>query len=276
MNVFYLPTLKRLLLQRQSDNETVVWFVKMLCYHVYVPLLLRLSDDVETNPGPTVYDIVDSSAKVCADLSQGDRQFGLSAGKQCVAMSLTAIVYNQLQNVSTWNSSSLNAILANGNSLYIYISNSIRKAFLLLTEVPEMISFSNNIYNLQYSESYAGSIFMTESNEPYMSLEDALKAIFLSSQLDYDFALLTIGCNTVAIFKISEVVFKVFDSHSRDTYGMPHSFGKCILLTIFSIPDLVTYFQSISAHVGGNLPYEIKGVFLLMPLNKWMSTNHLV
>ena len=93
-----------------------------------------------------------------------------------------------------------------------------------------------------------------------MSLEDALKRIFLSSQLDYNYALLTIGCNTVAIFKISEVVFKVFDSHSRDTYGMPHSFGKCVLLTIFNIPGLVTYFESISAQVGGNLPYEIKGV----------------
>ena len=123
-----------------------------------------------------------------------------------------------------------------------------------------LYSYNNNIYTLQYSESYAGSVFMMVSNQPYMSLEDALKRIFFSSQLDYNCALLTIGCNTVAIFKISEVVFKVFDSHSRDTYGMPHSFGKCVLPTIFSIPDLVTYFESISAQVGGNLPYEIKGL----------------
>ena len=92
MNVFYLPTLKRLLLQRQSDNETVVWFIQTLYYyHVYVPLL-RLSNEVETNPGPTVYDIVDPTTTVCADFSQGDRRFGFSAGKQCVAMSLTPIV----------------------------------------------------------------------------------------------------------------------------------------------------------------------------------------
>ena len=143
MNVFYLPLLKRLLLQPQSYNETVICFVKTLCYcHVYVPLLLRLSNDVEMNPGPTVYDIVDPITTVCADFSQGDTRFGFSAGKQCVAMSLTAIICNQLETVSTWNSSSLNAILLNGNSLCIYISNSICKDFLLLTEVPEIISFS--------------------------------------------------------------------------------------------------------------------------------------
>ena len=88
-----------------------------------MPLLLRLSSNVETNPGPTVYEIVDSTATVCADFSQGDKHFGFNAGKQCVAMSLTAIVYNQLQTVSTWNSCSLNTILLNGNSLYTYISN---------------------------------------------------------------------------------------------------------------------------------------------------------
>ena len=225
-----------------------------------MPLLLRLSNDVETNPGPTVYDIVDPTTTVCADFNQGNSRFGFSAGKQCVAMSLTAIVCNQLETVSTWNSSSLNTILENGNNLYVYISNSIGKDFLLLTEVPEMISLSNNIYTLQYSESYAGSVFMTVSNEPFIALEDALNKMFLSSQLDYNFALLTIGCNTVAIFKITEVAFKVFDSHSRDIYGMPHSFGKCVLLTIFNIPDLVAYFQSISGQVGGNLPYEIIGV----------------
>ena len=78
----------------------------MVCYHqVYVPGLLRLSNDIETNPGPTVYDIVDATETVCADFSQGcQNRFGQNAGKQCVAMLLTAIVYNQTQDVSNWNS----------------------------------------------------------------------------------------------------------------------------------------------------------------------------
>ena len=84
MNVFYLPLLKRLLLQRQSNNETVVCFVKTLCYyHVYVPLLLRLSNDVEMNPGPTVYDIVDPTTTVCAIFSQGDTRFGSVLVNMC-------------------------------------------------------------------------------------------------------------------------------------------------------------------------------------------------
>ena len=56
INVFYLPTLKRLREQNRSSNETVVLFIKMLCiyYHVYVPLLLRLSNDVEGNLGVVI------------------------------------------------------------------------------------------------------------------------------------------------------------------------------------------------------------------------------
>ena len=75
-------------------------------------MLLRLCNDAEENPGPTLYDIVDVTKTVCADFSQGCQiRFGQSAGKQCVAMSLTAMVYNQIQDVSTWDSSFLNTIL---------------------------------------------------------------------------------------------------------------------------------------------------------------------
>jgi len=44
------------------------------------------------NPGPN---IVDSSKTICAPYSQGDSSvFGGNAGTQCVAMSLSAILYN--------------------------------------------------------------------------------------------------------------------------------------------------------------------------------------
>ena len=48
---------------------------------MYVPLLLRLSNVVEENPGSTVIKIINPS-------QTGDERFGHNAGKQCVAMSL--------------------------------------------------------------------------------------------------------------------------------------------------------------------------------------------
>jgi hypothetical protein len=43
----------------------------MVSYHVYVPMLLRLGNDVEENPGPiNIYDIVDHSFTVRADFNK--------------------------------------------------------------------------------------------------------------------------------------------------------------------------------------------------------------
>ena len=76
-----------------------VSFNQMSCNNVHVPLLLRMANDVEENPGPTVYDVVDPTQTVCADFSQGDtRKFRQNAGKQCLAMSLTAIIHSHIFN----------------------------------------------------------------------------------------------------------------------------------------------------------------------------------
>ena len=51
LKVFYLPCLKNLVCKTGRNNEVFKWYAQMVCY-VYVPLLLRLSNDVEENPGP--------------------------------------------------------------------------------------------------------------------------------------------------------------------------------------------------------------------------------
>ena len=76
---------------------------------IYVPLLLRMANDVGKNPGPTLHDIIDPSKTICADFSQSNaRKFGPNAGKQCVAMSLTVIVQAKVKDITTWDSSFLN------------------------------------------------------------------------------------------------------------------------------------------------------------------------
>jgi len=58
---------------------------------------------VEENPGPTIFDIIDLMRTVSADYSQGNEALsGENAGKQCVAMSLTAIIYQPSNRTYQW------------------------------------------------------------------------------------------------------------------------------------------------------------------------------
>ena len=225
-------------------------------YNVYIPLRIRQANDGEENPGPTIFDVINPIRTVSANYSQGNEAlFGKNAGKQCVAMSLTAIIYHQIEHINVWTSATLNNILTIGNNPYNSIRYSVQaNDLLLLTDVPCIVSLYNEVYTLQYSESLAGSLFMTLNNGPYMSLQNSLIEVFSTSRLNYNnCCLLTAGINSVAVFKIS-------DSHAKDFYGMPHSFGKCTLLSIEGLENLVSYLQ-MSCLETGVLPFEIKGVY---------------
>ena len=268
LNVFYLPTLKDVVGHYKLWSEVMFWFTQMMCYNVYVPLLIRQANDVEENPGPTIYDIIDPTTTVSADFSQGNGTlFGVNAGKQCVAMSLTAIIYHQIQDISLWTNSTLNNILVIGNNLYSTIRCSVQSNdYLLLTDVPDMVSIFDKVYSLQYSESFTGSLFMTSNIGPYRSLRNSLLEVFSHYQWNYS-CLLTIGVNTVEVFKNSEQSFKIFDSHSRDLYGMPDSFGKCTLVCIEGLENVVSFFQ-MSCPETGAVPFEMKGVRILISAGK--------
>ena len=60
---------------------------------------------MEKIPGPTTFDIIDPVSTVSADYSQGNEAlFGEHAGKQYVAVSLTASIYHQIEHISEWTS----------------------------------------------------------------------------------------------------------------------------------------------------------------------------
>ena len=127
LNVFYLQTLKQVVIQYKMWNEVMFWFTHMMCYNVYIPLLIRQANDVEENPGPTVFDIIDPMRTVSEDCSQGiEALFGENAGKQHVVMSLTAIIYHQIEHISEWTSSTLNNILTIRNNLYVSLRFSVQ------------------------------------------------------------------------------------------------------------------------------------------------------
>ena len=141
-------------------------------------------------------------------------------------MSLTAIIFKYIKDIYNWNSSDLNNILFHGNNLYSCIKGSVKKDFLLLTDVPNMISINKQTYALTYSESLTGELFMTCDSGPYVCLKNAFTNLFLGEETNYTCCLLTIDCNTVAVFKMLNNNFKIFDSHSKDVHGMSSCFWE--------------------------------------------------
>lgn len=117
---------------------------------------INLCNDIETNPGPPMNNI-DPTLTVKAPYSQGDiTVFGANAGKQYVAMSLCALIYNNIKGINTCND--LVQIMEMGNELYSTLSQCTGKVYLMKTELPAMIAMSEKNYQLNYSESYTGNL----------------------------------------------------------------------------------------------------------------------
>ena len=130
---------------------------------ICIPLIRRQANDVEENPGPTIFEVIDSTRTACADYSEGNEVlYDENAGKQCVAMSLTAIIYHHIEDINLWSSSTLNNILVTGDNLYSILRSILRtNDYLLFTDVPAFVSVFDNVYTLQDRESLTGILFLT-------------------------------------------------------------------------------------------------------------------
>jgi len=70
LNVFYLPALKQVVVGHYKMwNEVKFWFTQMTFYNVCIPSIIRQANDVEENPGPAIFEVIDSTRTVCADYS---------------------------------------------------------------------------------------------------------------------------------------------------------------------------------------------------------------
>ena len=151
----------------------------------------KLCNDIEKNPGP-----IDHTRTIQAPYSQSNVEvFGENAGTQCVAMSLTSLIYNYRRSISS--SMDLVNIMNIDNELYSGLSRLSRQTFLLLTELPEVLNVFNTDYQLQYSSSYSGTVngrAIIHDLSFCMPLVDALLTLV---RQNYQSFLLTIECSTV-------------------------------------------------------------------------------
>lgn len=102
-----------------------------------------LSTDIETNPGPVFY--VDPNKTISAPYSQGNQIiFGETAGQQCLAMCLCALIYNKRHNIGS--PQDLVQIMNIGNELYSNLSCLARQSILLFTELPSQLTVFDTYY----------------------------------------------------------------------------------------------------------------------------------
>ena len=121
-----------------------------------------------------------------------------------------------------------------GNELYGALSSLTGQSYLLLSELPTMVTISNTNYQIEFSESYSSYLHSPAFNENIpgvMPLDGAMDSVI---QNGYNSFLLTIACNTVAVFVCPNGLLKIFDSHGRDIFGLPDACGICILLEALS------------------------------------------
>ena len=196
LEAIYLPVLKSLVHMHEMCQMNRLWLTQLYLYRWYIPDLIRLANDIETNPGPVVVDNIDSSKTICAPYSQpsavfnyeqnvckstrnhnankkpavftslGQRVnyckillatviernpgpgivdptktiaapysqgnveiFGTNAGTHCVAMSLSALVFNFRNSITS--SADLVQIINIGNNMYSALSQSAKQGLLL-------------------------------------------------------------------------------------------------------------------------------------------------
>ena len=102
-----------------------------------------------------------------------------------------------------------------------------------------MVIVFNINYQLQYSPSYTGTIHGTCEVQDFnycMSFANAMQALLGQN---YNSFLLTILSTTVGFYCNGDGKFKIFDSHGRDSYGMPHPQGTCVLLEVNTLNELI-------------------------------------
>ncbi|XP_041461895.1 uncharacterized protein LOC121413207 [Lytechinus variegatus] len=162
---------------------------------------------------------------------QGDMRFGDSAGKQCVANSLSALLYSKMKNANDWDNKDLDKILANGDELYRYIRYYVAREqeYLLISDLLEHLEAYDELFEIKRRESIPGLLEGDETKleeSISMPLKQALEQELSS---DSDACFVTFSGNTFIVISSYDCFF-IFDSHSRNTRGLLVDDGYSVVL----------------------------------------------
>ena len=114
MQAIYLPVLKTLIHQFELTRLNRLWLTQIYLYRFYIPELIRLANDVETNPGLNV-NLEENFSAPCAFISCNEG----SQSRMCSVMNLPLVVkHNFKPSKKVGQPSKLLHILGDGNCLF--------------------------------------------------------------------------------------------------------------------------------------------------------------
>ena len=78
IKAIYLTVFKSLVYMYEKWQKNRLWLTQIYLYRWCIPDLIRLANDLETNPGPAGVDNIDSSKTICAPYSSSNKLSSLS------------------------------------------------------------------------------------------------------------------------------------------------------------------------------------------------------
>lgn len=183
-----------------------------------------------------LYEVMKS---VQGSFNQGDIRFKESAGQQCSCIALYAVCWSVVKRVSCWKSFDLDYILVQGDKLYKSLG---KDHYLNVDELPRIFQIFGcevcvNISELQLFDGVAvpGEDFLHRFLQHYETSVIAGSLLMINSY--------TIGI-IPSFSPIGNITsFFVFDSHSRNSLGIPTVDGFSLLMQFSDLTQIERYLQ---------------------------------
>ena len=190
-----------------------------------------------TNPTDTIPVVLQAS------FHQGSMNFSPhSRGKQCTPIAYTALVYSSLIPLRSWGRNNMDSILQLGDNMYSSVKH--QHEYFDYTELPSLVEVGvlSSIVSSSVTHLFSGFLNQSFSTEHSYSLLDAMSIALKVNQA----GLLTASGFTVAIMYQNNKYF-LYDSHSRDSKGMPCPNGTAVLLTFLTLEQLILHVKKLYA-----------------------------
>ncbi|XP_035989961.1 uncharacterized protein LOC118561833 isoform X1 [Fundulus heteroclitus] len=199
---------------------------------------------------------------VRATHSQADRKYGIfSRNHQCACMALTFLAYHNegLQ----FDKVLLDRVLEKGDALYVgtkqqlMLDGTFTDDHLTVEEMPRQVLTDRNIYTVHTTGIRVGYVFRHNDSPPTsrrLGLDLASQLECLSENVTHAFLLVT--PEFIAVFRDGDGRFGVFDSHSRNSAGLPHPNGTAIMKTFSNLTLMVQHLYKLFQNRGPRASYE--------------------